>query len=81
MTEVDLDRLAAGRRHRPPSHASLQRARLAGETLHSESAILDVGGGPGRRRRFLAVARAWVALNEYVDTYDDRDRGPVAGIW
>ena len=47
MAEVDLDRLAAGYRHRPPSHASLERARLAGEGLHSGSAILDVGGGPG----------------------------------
>ena len=47
MAEVDLDRLAAGYRHRPPSRASLERARLAGEGLHSGSAILDVGGGPG----------------------------------
>lgn len=47
MAEIDLDRLAAGYRHRPPSHASLERARLAGEGLHSGSAILDVGGGPG----------------------------------
>lgn len=47
MAEVDLDRLATGYRHRPPSHASLERARLAGEGLHSGSAILDVGGGPG----------------------------------
>ena len=47
MAEIDLDRLAAGYRHRPPSHASIERARLAGETLHSESAIMDVGGGPG----------------------------------
>ncbi|GMQ84509.1 MAG: hypothetical protein BMS9Abin07_0073 [Acidimicrobiia bacterium] len=47
MAEVDLDRLAAGYRHRPPSDASLERARAAGNDLHSGSAILDVGGGPG----------------------------------
>lgn len=31
MAEVDLDRLAAGYRHRPPSRASLERARRQGK--------------------------------------------------
>jgi len=47
MRDVDLDRLADGYAHRPPSRATLQRAATAGETLPPGSRILDVGGGPG----------------------------------
>ena len=47
MGDVDLDRLADGYAHRPPSPATLQRAATAGETLAPGSWILDVGGGPG----------------------------------
>ena len=46
-SDVDLGRLAEGYRHRPPSDASLARARLAGSELAPGSMILDVGGGPG----------------------------------
>ncbi len=45
--DVDLGRLAKGYRHRPPSDASLARARSAGSELQPGSTILDVGGGPG----------------------------------
>jgi len=47
MAEVDLDRLAAGYRHRPASAASLDRADAAGSSLDQGSWVLDVGGGPG----------------------------------
>jgi SAM-dependent methyltransferase len=47
MGDVDLDRLADGYAHRPPSSATLRRAAAAGETLAAGSRILDVGGGPG----------------------------------
>ena len=45
--DVDLSRLAEGYQHRPPSDASLARARSAGSELQPGSMILDVGGGPG----------------------------------
>jgi hypothetical protein len=57
MAEVDLDRLAAGYRHRPPSHAAVERARLVWSRL--ADAVTVPSHVPG------------VALNEYVDTYDD----------
>ena len=47
MTEVDLDRLAEGYRHRPASVASLERAHAAGSSLVRGARVLDVGGGPG----------------------------------
>ena len=47
MAEVDLDRLAAGYRHRPASAASLDRAAVAGSNLERGVWVLDVGGGPG----------------------------------
>lgn len=47
MTEVDLDRLAEGYRHRPASAASLDRAHMAGSSLARGARVLDVGGGPG----------------------------------
>ncbi|MEN8113650.1 MAG: class I SAM-dependent methyltransferase [Actinomycetota bacterium] len=47
MAEIDLDRLADSYAHRPPSGASLQRAKDAGGKLTAGSRILDVGGGPG----------------------------------
>ena len=47
MTEVDLDRLAEGYRHRPASAASLDRAHAAGSNLVRGARVLDVGGGPG----------------------------------
>ena len=47
MPEIDLARLADGYEYRPPSDATLERARRAGAELETASAILDVGGGPG----------------------------------
>lgn len=44
---MDLARLAAGYRHRPPSAASLRRAASVVEGLPAGSRALDVGGGPG----------------------------------
>ncbi len=57
MAEVDLDRLAAGYRHRPPSHASVERARLVCSRLADSVTVQSHVPG--------------VALNEHVDTYDD----------
>ncbi len=45
--EIDLEALAAGYRHRPPSPATLRRALEAVAGLAPEAAVLDVGGGPG----------------------------------
>ena len=47
MAEVDLTALARGYHHRPPSPASLDRARQSGELLRVPAIILDAGGGPG----------------------------------
>lgn len=53
-SDVDLDALAAAYRHRPPSDASLERARRSGSGLQGGSLILDVGGGPGHHAALWA---------------------------
>lgn len=57
--EVDLAALATGYRHRPPSSASLQRARATGSELPSGSRILDVGGGHGHHASVWADQGHW----------------------
>lgn len=59
MAEVDLAALAQGYRHRPPSPASLERARATGSELRTGSTILDVGGGPGHHAAVWADQGHW----------------------
>jgi SAM-dependent methyltransferase len=56
MGEVDLERLAAGYRHRPASRASLRRAAAEASAagLGPGTVALDVGGGRGEHAAVFA---------------------------
>jgi SAM-dependent methyltransferase len=60
MGEVDLERLAAGYRHRPASRAALRRAAVEASAagLGPGTVALDVGGGRGEHAAVFAAAGA-----------------------
>jgi SAM-dependent methyltransferase len=66
MGDVDLERLAAGYRHRPASRAAVRRAaaEAAAARLGPGTVALDVGGGPGEHAaEFAATGAAAVVLD------------------
>lgn len=77
MDEVDLEALAAGYRHRPPTPASLRRAAAAAGAarLGPGTVAVDVGGGTGHHAAVFA-ARGAVAL--VVDRSDGMVRSAAA---
>jgi len=62
--QVDLERLAAGYRHRPASSAGLARAKRAAEAagVGLGDVAIDVGGGPGEHCAVWGRARAFGIL-------------------
>lgn len=71
---VDLERLAAGYRHRPARPATLERARRAGREagLSAGDVVVDVGGGRGDHALEFAGAGATAVVV-------DRARGMAEG--
>ncbi len=67
--DVDLDALAAGYRHRPPTAAALARPMRAGRVagLTRGDLAIDVGGGPGEH------AATWVAAGATAVVVDPTD--------
>lgn len=61
-TGIDLDVLAAGYRHRPPTVAARQRAREAAR--RALDPLLDIGGGPGHHvNEWSSMGRRGVLLD------------------
>jgi len=67
---VDLEDLAAGYEHRPPSGAALRRAQRAAESvgLGPGTVAVDIGGGPGHH------AAVWAAQGGYAIVVDPSRR-------
>ncbi len=66
MSEIDLDTLARGYRHRPPSAAALARAdqEAAAAELGAGGVALDIGGGRGEHAgRFAASGAAAIVVD------------------
>lgn len=81
MAEVDLEVLASGYDHRPPSLAARGRARRAAEYagLGSDAWALDVGGGRGAHAEEFAGTGARTVLVDR-STAMAREAAQVAGV-